>query len=355
MDLFTFYASTPLNQSNVQSTDDVEFTNNTCSYNASGISATGPAVGIGITVPKSMQRFRFSNNIFLNVDGYAQNPVPSTSSNQGRGMLLTGMESVTVTHNTWSSNRGFASGCVANIINVFAGVNVSNNICNWNSDGPNAFSYNTFGQSNVPNPAPPGLTFGTSFLSSPTLNNVIWARNVVLCQWSNGNPATQVEITNSACAANASLYPAGTYFPNSGSTLLSRVAAIHWHDPVNANFRLNYQSPYISGTRLSSDGMDIGADINTLEAAQGKVTNIHTFGTTATSTTVAFNAPDANGCTVDYGTTNFPSGTGSWTRVPNAGGQPVQTVTLTGLATGTTYTYRVNCAVMQPTGKFTTN
>jgi len=355
MDLFTFYDLTPKNQSNVQSTDDVDFENNTCFYNASGISATGPAVGSGTTVPKSMQRLQFSNNLFLNVDGYTQNPLPSNSSNQGRGMLLTGIESVTVTHNTWSGNRGFTSGCVANVINVFAGVNISNNICDWNSDGPNALSFSTFGQSNVPNPSPPGLTFGTSFLTSPTLNNVTWARNVVLCQWSSSNPATQVDITNSACSANAALYPAGTYFPNSGSTLASRIAAIHWYDPANGNFRLNYQSPYISGARASSDGMDIGVDMNALEAAQGKVTNVHAYGTTATSTTVAFTAPDATGCTVDYGTDNFPSGTGSWTRLSNAGGQRVQTVTLTGLTTGTTYTYRVNCAVVQPTGKFTTN
>jgi len=355
MDLFTYHGGDPQNRPNVQATDDIQFTNNTCYFTGSGLTI-GSTVPGGVATPKPMQRLLISNNVFLNNDNFSQNPAPTVATAQGRGILIDGIESATISHNTWYYQAGLTNGCVYQAIKLSAGVNISNNICNYNADPASqpAFSYSTFGGSNVPYPNPGALTQGSALLAY--LNHATWSGNVVLCQWSNSNPASRVEITNAACAANSSLYPASpaTYFPNSGSTLASRVSAIHWFDPANANFRLNYQSPYISGARASSDGLDIGADMNALEAAQGKVTNVHTYGTTTTATTVAFTAPDTTGCSVDYGTVNFPSGTGGWTRVPNTGGQRAQTVALAGLASQTTYTYRVNCAVMQPTGTFAT-
>jgi len=114
--------------------------------------------------------------------------------------------------------------------------------------------------------------------------------------------------------------------------------------------RLNSASPYISGGHLSTDGLDIGANIDQLEQHQGKVSNVRALGSTSTSTTIAFFAPDSKACSVDWGNSAFYSGSGSWTRVSGSGGQRVQTVALTGLpAHGLVY-YRVNCAVQQPTG-----
>ena len=90
--------------------------------------------------------------------------------------------------------------------------------------------------------------------------------------------------------------------------------------------------------------------MDALEAAQGKVSNVHTYATTSTSTTIGFLAPDSFGCTVDWGSTNFVSGSGSYTRVANAGGQRVQNVPLSALPAHSLIYYRVNCAVQQPTG-----
>jgi hypothetical protein len=90
--------------------------------------------------------------------------------------------------------------------------------------------------------------------------------------------------------------------------------------------------------------------MDALEAAQGKVSNVHAFGSTSTSTTVGFLAPDSFGCAIDWGTTNFAAGSGSFTRVANAGGQRVQNVALSGLPADSLIYYRVDCAVQQPLG-----
>ena len=119
-------------------------------------------------------------------------------------------------------------------------------------------------------------------------------------------------------------------------------------------------SPYKSGNLLSSptalpttDGLDRGADIDELERNQGVVSNVHSYGATATSVNLAFLAPDAFACGVDWGTTAFFNGTGTWTRVSGAAGSPevrAQHVALTGLPADSLIYYRVNCQVMQPTG-----
>ncbi len=151
----------------------------------------------------------------------------------------------------------------------------------------------------------------------------------MLGAWSNSNPSSYTELTQSEIDAAAALYPHApdTIFPR-GATLAAREA--------------------------SSNASGAGVIMDQLEMAQGTVKNVHASSIGATSAHIAFTAPDSAGCTLDYGTANFPSGTGSWTRVPNVGGQRDQTVPLTGLSPTTTYVYRVNCAVSQPIGTFTT-
>jgi hypothetical protein len=96
--------------------------------------------------------------------------------------------------------------------------------------------------------------------------------------------------------------------------------------------------------------LDVGANIDQLEQHQGKVSNVRALGgSTSTSATIGFLAPDANACGVDWGTTAFYNGSGSWTRVSGSGGQRVQTVSLTGLPSHGLIYARVNCQVQQPT------
>jgi hypothetical protein len=101
------------------------------------------------------------------------------------------------------------------------------------------------------------------------------------------------------------------------------------------------------------DGKDVGADIDTLEAAQGKVTLNEPAGVTADSADIKFTAPDGQGCPVDYSSKD-PSLVEDFKRVPDAGKERTRAVHLSGLAGGTVYHYRVNCMVEQPTGEFRT-
>ncbi len=135
-----------------------------------------------------------------------------------------------------------------------------------------------------------------------------------------------------------------------------RVSQMSWFSPSTSNFRLaTSASAYCSGCGSpGSDGLDIGADIDALESAQGKVSNVHPYAVTPTTAAIGFLAPDSMGCSVDWGTSNFVTGSGTWTRVANSGGARVQSVALSALPAATAITYRVNCAVMQPTGTFTT-
>jgi len=186
-----------------------------------------------------------------------------------------------------------------------------------------------------------------------------------LCTWSNGNPGSLVEITGSACASAAAMYSATNWFP-AGSALANRISDVYWYSPgaygtSGGNYRLNYQSPYFSSGSdhpTPGDFGDVGADINALEAAQGKVLNVHVSALGANTASITWLAPDSYACTLDYGTSNFFNGSGSWTRVNStatgSAGARVQTAALSSLPAASTITYRVNCAVMQPTGTFQT-
>lgn len=195
--------------------------------------------------------------------------------------------------------------------------------------------------------------------------NTGFAGNTILAAWKDAWPASLTEYSASDIAAlKAGTGDAGYAgyaidWP-AQSTYAARVASIGWQNPSAGNLRLTGGSPYKSGNLLSSptalpttDGLDRGADIDELERNQGVVSNVHSYGATATSVNLAFLAPDAFACGVDWGTTAFFNGTGTWTRVSGAAGSPevrAQHVALTGLPADSLIYYRVNCQVMQPTG-----
>jgi hypothetical protein len=358
VDLFTYigfaYGST-LNTVNSEYTADVEFRNNTCTSTGAGIQMSGGSIN-GLVPGQGIHKIWVHNNLFDNTNGYLQNPEPYGATSHGFGIGLTATQDVTIDHNTWAPNQaGDGSVSVGIGITQSGSLNIANNIFNYDISaavGVNGFAFGTSGQI-TPIPAPPAGTQGTALLAY--LHNASFNNNLMLCTWSNDQPGSLAEITQSACSTLAALYPASNYFPNSGTSLANRVAAIGWNAPLSygfagGNYRLNGLSPYISGGHLSSDGLDMGANIDQLEAAQGRVSDVHTYQLTSTSATIAFLAPDSQGLTVDWGTSAFWTGSGAWTRVANAGGQRAQTVALTGLPAHGLIYYRVNGAVMQPTG-----
>ncbi len=118
------------------------------------------------------------------------------------------------------------------------------------------------------------------------------------------------------------------------------------------DFRLRYNSAYISGgAQRASDGLDVGVDMDLLEAAQGRVGNVRVHSLGPASAVIAYLAPDGAACTLEYGT-SATWGTGA--RVSDGGGNRARNVTLSGLSSHTLYHYRVLCAVEQPAGSFVT-
>jgi hypothetical protein len=357
-------------------TDSTEwqFTNNTCNHTGSGMIGSFRNWATGAPMGDHLIR----NNLFLNPNGYLATAVnmPYASSsrfnenfdyncpnNQFSNWAGSGQNTI-FDHNTiWG-----IGGCLP--VNfgmgpdLQSGVTYTNNFLNVVTD-PGVFSNyaGTLYQPYNNTDACSGYQGAALFAC---YNAFTYASNVALFTYTNSMPSSPVEFTNGGMAtfnASSSALPAtGTYVP-SGNTLAARLLATGFFNACTLtssascvnNLRLSSKTPslanppYISGAHASTDGKDIGADIDQLEAHQGKVSNVRAIGLTSTAATIALLAPDANACGVDWGTTAFYSGSGSWTRVSGTGGQRVQTVALTGLpAHGLIYA-RVNCQVQQPT------
>ena len=160
--------------------------------------------------------------------------------------------------------------------------------------------------------------------------------------------------------SNVIMRPPGS-MSNYGSTnkAVTDNAGMGWFDhnftfnSINdvLKLRLKDNSPFRSGAKVSSDGLQAGADIDKVAASLGVVDNVRVLSIQPDSATLSFLAPDTMGCPVDY---SQDQAFNTWTRVANAGGKRAQDVPLTGLTPATTYYYRVNCAVQQPTGSFRT-
>jgi hypothetical protein len=366
LDLFTYIGSQLLTRVNTESTSDIEFKNNTCTTTGDGIQMSGGSIN-GVTPGMGIKRIWVHNNLFDNVNGYLQNPAPASNNAHGFGIQFAAVEDVAIDHNTFAPNQaGDGSGSVLEQVSQSGSVTIQNNIFSYSTESSvPGFAFSTSGQP-TPIPAPANGAQGNALLSY--LNNVSLNNNVFLCTWSNGNPASLVEITGSACNAASALYSSTNWFP-SGSSLANRLGNVHWRAPgaygaAGGDYRLNdLLSTYISGgsnhPTAGSFG-DVGADIDVLQAAQGKVSNVQVpsplIGTT--TATITWLAPDSYACSVDYGTANFIAGSGSWTRVTSTatgpGGPREQTATLSSLPANSQIVYRINCAIMQPTGTFNT-
>jgi hypothetical protein len=346
-----------------------QFTNNTCNQ-------TGEQLITGFrnfATGAPMKNFLVRNNLFINLNEYLNTPVnqPYNSARvyrenvdgscpDGAFSNWTGSgQNVVLDHNTiWGQG-----GCLPVFFgmgpDIQSGVTYTNNIYNVVTDPGYFYPY----KGSLYQPYNTSDTcWGNQGVALLNCYNLLtYGSNVALFTYTNSFPGSSVEFSTSDIAnlqASPSAIPtAGTYIP-AGNTLAARLANTGWFNACTltsaascvSNLRLLSSSPFISGAHASTDGLDIGANIDQLEQHQGKVSNVRALGSTSTSTTIALYAPDSKACSVDWGNSAFYSGSGSWTRVSGSGGQRVQTVALTGLpAHGLVY-YRVNCAVQQPTG-----
>ena len=342
---------------------NLTYTNNTCYQIPAGVGTIGEAYQ-PITPAFPQKNIILRNNLFYQVNSYtAVSPLAPygavhtqtgasctaggifTSGGSGQGYVFD--------HNTIYQLGGCQPLFFEAFLTLSSGVQLTNNIFNvvgWGSYDP-AYTGMRYvnnagtgsGTLDVPDCAGSGGSILMGCLSQST-----WAGNVVLASWTNSFPGSLTEYTNAQIATLATLFPAKTYVPSAGTTLADRINQIGWFAPDLQNMRLKPTSPYISGAHVTPDGLDVGVNMDALEAAQGKVSNVRAYGTSNTSTKIGFLAPDAFGCSVDWGTSDFSTGVGAYTRVTNAGGQRAQNVTLTALPAHSRIYYRVNCAVQQP-------
>lgn len=282
-------------------------------------------------LPQS-KRVRFYNNLAVDMDirRYADggrvdlNGAFAANGDFGARFLyvLNGdVEDLIATHNTLFGSRGNVPTMLVTDY-TSEGLTLSDNLHTFDHTSFNAIR--STGNSGT-------ATLNASFKRDHVPN---WAaeNNVMCCGW----------------GAYSGNYPASFRWPAS----VGEVGWLKASLTAPYNFRLRYDSPYISGgAQRASDGRDVGVDMDLLEAAQGKVSNVRVHSLNPTSATLAYLAPDSAACTVEYGA-SATWGTG--TRVSDGGGHRARNVPLTGLSSHSLYHYRVLCAVEQPSGTFLT-
>jgi hypothetical protein len=329
---------------------DAEIRHNTITRSSCFISAIGGIpFSVGVTQP--FQRLRIRNNLVVGLNGWTQ--YEPQARNQAAAFpfyLGYAMEDVTVDHNTLFDNRGPSPQTFHWIANPTSGVSVTNNILWMNNDGGSYGFSAEIDSRNAPVCSGVAKTaMDCLWRSGAGVPSYVFRRNLLVPYFANSRTQTGLVST----AATASAYNGlPQVWVQSGGDIASRLSGVGFVNPDQGDFRLNAQSPYKSGgPNNATDGTDLGADVELLEAVQGKVRNVREIEITSSSAKISFYAPDEFGCAVDYSQNRSFT---TFVRKPNPGGTRNQSVVLDNLAAGQQYHYRVLCAVEQPGGSFRT-
>lgn len=314
-----------------QGITDVNAESNTFRHVPALMSATQIVEG-GAPVTRPTSRFRFQNNLAYDVNQKMTYWVNGGFA-QPTGWVFTGpngSEDITVDHNTIAGNLGR----VPSVMHLYStktdGVKVTNNIFYLSSSNPGL----TIDGGLV---GPPCGGGGKTLADCMFTGGYRWDHNLLLGDSSQGTIQSYWSTLNN-------------YIPSNPSDL----SGVGWFSRNNNDYRI--RSTFCSGCgSAASDLKDLGADIDQLESAQGsvKLIGVPTSGLSTTSAMVAFVAPDAQACPVDYSSTD-PTLIQSFLRAADTGSGRTRNVILTGLTAKTLYRYRINCAVEQPTGRFRT-
>jgi len=335
------------------STSDFDIRSNTFMHASSVNSVFGPTPG---SVGVNPRRFRFSNNLILDINGLSYCAIgsgfcPNAATGAGLIFQVAQLEDFTMTHNTMVGTPANAGARLPilflSAVSNQEGFNVRDNFF-WiygTSGGGGGISADTCGYTNGTDArcwgqgtwcgAIDGLAgFNCAYPNSTWVNNVMM-----------GNPSrSQIR----------SLWPSNivpshpSNFGNIGWTNYTSPSAL-------GNYNLISQSPYNSGGQYrASDALAVGVDYNRLQSDQGFVTLNGVSNITSSSALVTFVAPDSQACPVDYSPSDSTVTDNSLVRVPDTGMGTVRNVSLSGLQSGQVYYFRVNCAVNQPMGQFKT-
>jgi hypothetical protein len=317
---------------NGQGITDVDVQNNTFMHGP-GVMNVPVLVDGGAVQTLPPNRFRFKNNLAWDI-GSSAYWVPQGGAGAPTGWLFEGPaggEDVIVDHNTIAGNTGRAASIFWLFDSNTEGVRVTNNFFYLPSNTKGLVQ-----DGDVQANACGGLQ----------------AKALADCKFTGGYTFDH----NVLMSPDADQATVQSWWPSLNNYVPSdmSLSSAGWLSYSKKDFHITNR--YCSGCSFpGNDGKDVGADIDALQAAQGKVTLIGApeAGLTSTSAVVAFVAPDSAGCAVDYSNSD-PSVIASFTRVSDPGGVRTRSVHLSGLLPGTVYHYRVNCAVEQPTGQFRT-
>lgn len=300
-------------------------------------------------VAQPFQRLRISHNLIAGLNGWIQyEPQARTQAAAFPFYLGMAMEDIVVDHNTVYDNRGPFPQTFHWLANPTAGVSVTNNIFWMNNDG-NSYGFTPELSTLFAPPCPGVAKAAMDCLWRSGGPSYTFTRNLLVPYYTNSRILTGLASSSGAESAYSGLQ---NVWVQSGDSIASRLAGVGFANPDQQDFRLSGQSPYKSGAaKNGSDGKDLGADMDLIEAAQGKVRNVREIEISGSSARISFLAPDEFGCAVDYSQSRSFT---TFTRKPNPGGTRIQTVLLDNLTAGQQYFYRVLCAVEQPSGSFTT-
>lgn len=358
-----------------------------------GFSGAGTYLFTFHMLADTMSRIRFANNLVFDDNGWKNSSYYGPSTYHGSTGWLFQMggpvEDLQIVHNTFLDHDGIKPAWIA-LREQAEGVNIDNNLFFY-AQNPGAAGGIIF-DSAFADPAGhsgfgncqaltdkalldcmwPGYTFRNNVIVPGNNSSNIWGTN---CNsGGDGDPCflrgtmsagAQVSFSTT-CAAFGGTVSGGQCVGGLPSTVLNyqqgvaaAVQSLGFANPTKvsgANYRLLSTSPIISGGQYKgTDGKDVGADMDALEKAQGKVTLVGVSAITANSAVVSFVAPDTQSCPVDYSSSD-PTVVSSFTRAVDSGAQSGnRSVTMGSLASRTTYYYRVNCATTQPIGMFRTN
>ncbi|MGH9582288.1 MAG: hypothetical protein ACRD4O_05080, partial [Bryobacteraceae bacterium] len=322
---------------------DMDVTNNTIQHYPM---AMGTIVNVmdnnGHNPPFTDLRFRADNNLMWDIDGF----VYSTSDlivwgvgAIGEGSFLSASggpgEDFIFDHNTIYDMNGMSDQFWDSRNGPIEGVQITNNILPYSigASGQDLYfesyaSLNSAACSGNSNNEP-----GTdcSLIAGVGHPDMIFAGNLLIPGWTKSQyPAGGSQLSLSTIQGDWPNYISqNTLLSDNSGGVPASLASIGWfrrsftaglfdangnYDGPVPDFHLQSTSPYGHGS--TTDGRPVGADINALEAAQGKVTLVGVPASSITSNAaiIAFVAPDAQGCPVDYSATD-PALVTNFTRV----------------------------------------
>ena len=314
---------------------DVTITNNHLRDVPGGFNVTAlnlPDAG-GNRQTRVTKRFKIANNLLERIDGYR---VCCGETGGVRGIVLRingGVEDVIFEHNTVYQQRGSGPRLFSPTGEAMEGLVYRNNVV-WlnNANNIGGFLYQgTFRSGPIPSSARAVLDAWAVRVPDPFY---VFTHNVF--------PGAEPGIT----ARFRDQFPDGNFWPGDGP---HGERAIQFVNPEAGDYQLKASSPYKGA---GTDGLDVGANMNALRTATGRVQHVRVSGVGPDRATVSYLAPDAFACTVEVGpVADF----GGATRRRDAGGEKHgRRVEFLHLSSNTRYHYRVLCASEQPIGTFTT-